>query len=151
MVHGARPPSAWGVIASLVALNTVLGMKHDARDNAQLWTTVEAAKARRVHANTVNRAGSLHDLREDCGVLESEAITRAIRRELSYPRLAHSSLPDFAGETRFFKTFMRTVVENHSWLSASAWGSFDPIVPRHIRSMVLAIEILWTMAANAVL
>ena len=40
--------------------------------------------------------------------------------------------------------------QNHGWLSASAWGAFDPLVPKHVRAQVLGIQMLWLMVAVAV-
>ena len=42
------------------------------------------------------------------------------------------------------------VVWRYRWVSASAWGVFDPLVPKYIRAQVLGISMLWLMAAVAV-
>ena len=48
-------------------------------------------------------------------------------------------------------TYARVLSEEHSLISSSAWGAYDPVVPRYIRAMVLAVEMLWVMAAEALL
>ena len=42
------------------------------------------------------------------------------------------------------------VVWRYRWVSASAWGVFDPLVPKYIRAQVLGISMLWLMVAVAV-
>ena len=49
------------------------------------------------------------------------------------------------------ETFKRVLFEEHAVVSASAWGAYDPIVPRYIRAECLALEMLWLMAAEAFL
>ena len=44
----------------------------------------------------------------------------------------------------------RGLGQNHSWLSASAWGPFDPLVSKHMRAQMLGIEMLWVMLVVAV-
>ena len=48
-------------------------------------------------------------------------------------------------------TFCRQLVNNHGWIAASAFGPYDPLVPRHIRTQILAIGLLWVLTAEAVL
>lgn len=59
--------------------------------------------------------------------------------------------PEFVQEHSLCTTFRRVLMENHPILEAFAWGPFDPVVPKYIRVQVLALTLLWLMAAEALL
>ena len=137
----------FGVIAGLTLLNGLLGCKHDSEDASEAWTTVEAAKARRGEA----RDDELGELREAVGVGETDEMRAAIAAQHTVAAYARTSMPEFVEETNLCQTFVRVLSEEHSWISASAWGAYDPIVPRYIRAECLALEMLWLMYAEALL
>ena len=55
------------------------------------------------------------------------------------------------GDRSICHTFCRQLVNNHGWIAASAFGPYDPLVPRHIRTQILAIGVLWVLCCEAVL
>jgi hypothetical protein len=48
-------------------------------------------------------------------------------------------------------TYRRVLLENHPVLAGFAFGSFDPVVPKYIRVQLLGLQMLWLMAAEALL
>ena len=68
-----------------------------------------------------------------------------------FGRILKASLPAFVADQSLCVTFCRALRDNHSLISASALAEYDPIVPRHIRTCVLGIGLLWLMAAEALL
>ena len=38
----------------------------------------------------------------------------------------------------------------HSWIQSSAWGLYNPVIPKYIRAMVFGVSLLWLMASNAI-
>jgi hypothetical protein len=82
---------------------------------------------------------------------QSEAIRLEIARQRTIANYSKKSLPEFVGDRSICHTFCRLLVNNHGWIAASAFGPFDPLVPRHIRTQVLAIGILWVLCCEAVL
>ena len=82
---------------------------------------------------------------------QSEAIRLEIARQRTIANYSNKSLPEFVGDRSICHTFCRLLMNNHGWIAASAFGPFDPLVPRHIRTQVLAIGILWVLCCEAVL
>ena len=66
-------------------------------------------------------------------------------------KYSEKTLPEFVGDRSICHTFCRELANNHGWISASAFGPYDPLVPRHIRTQILAIGVLWVLTAEAVL
>ena len=89
-------------------------------------------------------------LRAATGVAETDEMRAKIEATRTVANYAESSLPDFVHDRSLFQSFSRALVENHAWVSASAWGPYDPIVPKYIRAQVLGISMLWLMVAVAV-
>ena len=139
--------ATFGVLAAITLFNGILGCKHDSEDAAEAWTTVETAKARRAEG----REDELGDLRAVAGVAETDEMKAAIAAEHTVAHYARTSLPEFVEETSMCHTVARVMMEEHGWVSASAWGAYDPLVPRYIRAECLALEMLWLMAAEALL
>ena len=82
---------------------------------------------------------------------QSEAIRLEIARQRTIANYSKKSLPEFVGDRSICHTFCRLLANNHGWIAASAFGPFDPLVPRHIRTQILAIGLLWVLTAEAVL
>ena len=139
--------ATFGVLAAITLFNGILGCKHDSEDAAEAWTTVETAKARRAEG----REDELGDLRAVAGVAETDEMKAAIAAEHTVAHYARTSLPEFVEETSMCHTVARVMMEEHGWVSASAWGAYDPLVPRYIRAECLALEMLWLMASEALL
>ena len=89
-------------------------------------------------------------LRAATGVAETDEMRAKIEATRTVANYAESSLPDFVRDRSLCQSFSRALVENHAWISASAWGPYDPIVPKYIRAQVLGISMLWLMVAVAV-
>ena len=89
-------------------------------------------------------------LRAATGVAETDEMRAKIEATRTVANYAESSLPDFVRDRSLCQSFSRAIVENHAWVSASAWGPYDPIVPKYIRAQVLGISMLWLMVAVAV-
>ena len=123
-------------ILFLVLLNMALGIRADMRDNAAAWTHVEVAKMRRSSNTKSLKKVEMEQLRTETGVAETAEITAKIEATRTVANYAESSLPDFVNDRSLCATFGRAIVENHEWVSASAWGPFDPIVPKYIRAQV---------------
>ena len=73
----AAADARFGVLAGITLFNGLLGCKHDSRDAAEAWTTVETAKARRAEG----REDELGELREVAGVAETAETKAAIAAE----------------------------------------------------------------------
>jgi hypothetical protein len=110
------------------------------RDNAAQWTTVEAAKSRRLHGTRGNELG---------GIRESVVGEAQIADRQTLAHFAAASLPDFVLDKSFCHTFGRALLENHDWIASSALGAYDPLVPRHIRTQMFGIHLLWIMVGQA--
>ena len=113
-----------------------LGIRADMRDNAAAWTHVEVAKMRRSSNTKSLKKVEMEQLRTETGVAETAEMTTKIEATRTVANYAESSLPDFVNDRSLCATFGRAIVENHEWVSASAWGPFDPIVPKYIRAQV---------------
>ena len=122
-------------ILFLVLLNMALGIRADMRDNAAAWTHVEVAKVRRTSKTKLKKI-EMEQLRTETGVAETAEMKAKIEATRTVANYAESSLPDFVNDRSLCATFGRAIVENHEWVSASAWGPFDPIVPKYIRAQV---------------
>ena len=136
----------FAALAGLALLSSAASVRADARDRAARWTPLEAAKERE-HAGVAE----VDDLRVAAGVTSS-GIAAALANEHTHVRV-----PRFAGdatvltETSVGATLVRVLHEAHSWISASPFGAYDPVVPRHIRTQLLAINVLWVMASEALM
>ena len=142
--------ATFGVILTLVVLNIVVGIRHDMRDNAAGWTTVEAAKLRRLAPTPSGLEHELAAFRAETGVAETAEVCAAVEATRTMARYEKDSLPGFVNDRTLCHSFGRAIVENHGWVSASAWGPYDPIIPKYIRAQVLGISILWLLVALAV-
>ena len=111
--------------------NGLLGTKADMDDAAEEWTTVAAAKERREARFNAppGREQEKADLRADAGVAESAEMTAAIRATQTVAHFARTSMPEFVEETSMLDTFMRSLYEEHTLVSSSAFGAYDPVVP----------------------
>jgi hypothetical protein len=137
----------FGTILMLTLMCMVLGTLYDMRDRAAEWTAVEVAKARRAGG----RAQLLNSIREEAGVNEPEEIRNAIAAERTIANYSKKSLPDFVTDRSICHTFVRTVMDEHGFIYASPWGPYDPLIPRHIRSQILGVHLLWLLTGEAVM
>ena len=135
----------FGVMLIILLINIALGIKHDQQDHAAEWTVLESKKTR-FEAGRLD----LEPLRVSAGVADSVEMRQAVQNEHTTAAFANASLPDFVTDKSSMGTITRVIAEEHSWVSASAWGAYDPSIPRHIKSQVLAIQILWVMVSQAV-
>jgi len=133
-------------ILFLVIVNIVLGIRNDMKDNSAQWTTVEAAKARRLHGT---RGSELGEIRDSVGVTESAEVQAEIAAQQTLANFTATSLPDFVLDKSFCITYSRALHENHDWIASSAWGPYEPMVPKYIRAQVLGISLLWIMVGQA--
>ena len=124
--------ATFGVILALTVINIAYGCRFDRRDNAGGWTTLETAKARRA----LGRERELGALRKDAGIEESEEVRRAIADGETVTQIARESLPEFVHEISLCRTFRTALIEDHSIISSSALGPYDPVLPRYIRAQV---------------
>ena len=125
-------------ILFLVFLNMALGIRADMRDNAAAWKHVEVAKVRRTTKHKSLKNIEMEQLRTETGVAETTEMKAKIEATRTVANYAESSLPDFVDEHSLCHSFGRALVENHEWVAASAWGNYDPIVPKYIRAQVRA-------------
>ena len=99
-----------------------------------MWTRPGAAKARADHQSEnaeVGSAGTVGELREkSLGAVSMRAAKAAVESERTVAAYAATSMPDFVGEKSMCHTFGRALTEEHSWISSSAYGAYDPVVPR---------------------
>ena len=114
----------FGTILVLTIINAILGCAYDRRDSSRQWTTVEAAKARRL----LGHQKQLGELRAEAGVAESEQIQAAIAAERTPAEYARKSLPDFVNETSLCDTFTRVLRIEHSWIQVRAFSTVVPLV-----------------------
>ena len=165
--------ATFGVIFILVVLNMLIGIRNDMRDNAASWTQVEVAKVRhnskpiklneaselrrtlssselRRTPSSSRLSKSISTIRAETGVADTEEAKRAIRESRTVANYAETSVPEFVNDRSLCDSFRRAIVKNHGWVSASAWGVHDPIVPKYIRAQVFGISMLWLMVAVAV-
>ena len=140
----------FGVIFVLVVLNMAIGIRNDMRDNAAGWTTAEAAKSRRHASMPSGLEHELATIRAETGVAETAETHAAVEATRSVARYAEDSLPSFVNDRTHCHSFGRAIIENHGWISASAWGPYDPTTPKYIRSQILGISTLWLLVALAV-
>ena len=59
------------------------------------------------------------------GVAETDEMKAAIAAEHTVAHYARTSLPEFVEETSMCHTVARVMMEEHGWVSASAWGLFE--------------------------
>mgnify|MGYP003319213008 CR=1 FL=1 len=52
-------------------------------------------------------------------------VKAAIAAEHTIAHYARSSLPEFVTDTTRCHTVARVIIEEHGWVSASAWGLFE--------------------------
>ena len=123
-------------ILFLVFLNMALGIRADMRDNAAAWTHVEVAKMRRSSNTKSLKKVEMEQLRIETGVAETAEMAAKIEATRTVANYAETSLPDFVNDRSLCHSFGRAIVENHEWVAASAWGAYDPIVPKYIRAQV---------------
>ena len=135
----------WTFAPRLALLSSAASVRADARDRAARWTPLEAAKERE-HAGVAE----VDDLRVAAGVTSS-GIAAALANEHTFAFHASQAMPQSFTETSVGATLVRVLHEAHSWISASPFGAYDPVVPRHIRTQLLAINVLWVMASEALM
>ena len=135
----------FAALAGLALLSSAASVRADARDRAARWTPLEAAKERE-HAGVAE----VDDLRVAAGVTSS-GIAAALANEHTFAFHASQAMPQSFTETSVGATLVRVLHEAHSWISASPFGAYDPVVPRHIRTQLLAINVLWVMASEALM
>ena len=135
----------FGVMLIVLIINILLGIKYDQSDNAAEWTVLESKKTRFESGRL-----DLEPLRVSAGVADSAETRKAVQDQHTTAAFASASLPQFVTDSSTIGTITRVIAEEHTWIAASAWGAYDPNMPRHIKSQTLAIEILWVMVSQAV-